>query len=65
MCRVGLGPVNRREGQRHGRRPSLPQLVHGLGLRHAQAPIKAEVRTAISKEAGDSVTIRLQQRLDA
>jgi hypothetical protein len=27
-------------------------------------PIKAEVRTAISKQAGDTVTIRLEQRLD-
>jgi hypothetical protein len=27
-------------------------------------PIKAEVRTAISKQAGDRVTVRLEQRLD-
>jgi hypothetical protein len=27
-------------------------------------PIKAEVRTAISKQAGDVVTVRLEQRLD-
>ena len=27
-------------------------------------PIKAEVRKAISKQAGDIVTVRLQQRLD-
>ena len=27
-------------------------------------PIKAEVRKAISKQAGDTVTVRLQQRLD-
>lgn len=27
-------------------------------------PIKAEVREAISKQAGDTVTVRLQQRLD-
>ena len=28
-------------------------------------PIKAEVRKAISKEAGDTVTVRLEERLDA
>ena len=27
-------------------------------------PIKAEVRRAIGKEAGDTVTVRLQERLD-
>jgi Domain of unknown function (DUF1905) len=27
-------------------------------------PIKAEVRKAIAKQAGDRVTVRLQQRLD-
>ncbi len=27
-------------------------------------PIKAEVRTAISKQAGDTVTVRLEERLD-
>ncbi len=27
-------------------------------------PIKAEVRKVISKEAGDTVTVRLEQRLD-
>lgn len=27
-------------------------------------PIKAEVRKAISKQAGDTVTVRLQERLD-
>ena len=29
-----------------------------------QAPIKADVRKAISKQAGDTVTIRLERRLD-
>ncbi len=28
-------------------------------------PVKGEVRTAIGKEAGDSVTVRLQERLEA
>ena len=27
-------------------------------------PVKAEIRRAIGKEAGDSVTIRLEERLD-
>ena len=27
-------------------------------------PIKAEVRKAIAKQAGDSVTVRLDERLD-
>lgn len=28
-------------------------------------PIKADVRAAISKQAGDTVTVRLERRLDA
>jgi Domain of unknown function (DUF1905) len=28
-------------------------------------PVKAEVRRAIGKEAGDSVTVRLDERIDA
>src|SRR5436190_18121145 len=28
-------------------------------------PIKADVRTAIAKQAGDTVTVRLEERLDA
>lgn len=35
-----------------------------LGDRTHKLPIKAEVRTAISKQAGDTVTVRLEQRLD-
>jgi hypothetical protein len=27
-------------------------------------PVKADVRAAIGKEAGDSVTVRLQERID-
>ena len=36
-----------------------------LGDGRHKLPIKAEVRKAIAKEAGDTVTIRLEERLDA
>ena len=35
-----------------------------LGDGRHKLPIKADVRTVISKQAGDTVTIRLEQRLD-
>jgi hypothetical protein len=35
-----------------------------LGDGRHKLPIKADVRKAISKQAGDSVTIRLERRLD-
>jgi hypothetical protein len=35
-----------------------------LGNGGHELPIKADVRKAISKQAGDTVTIRLDQRLD-
>ena len=35
-----------------------------LGDGRHKLPIKADVRKAISKQAGDTVTIRLAQRLD-
>ena len=64
----GLGRVLRHprpgEGHRHRRRPPVPQLVHGPRRRHATScPIKADVRKAIAKEAGDTVTVSLEERL--
>jgi hypothetical protein len=35
-----------------------------LGGGTHKLPIKADVRTAIAKQAGDTVTVRLEQRLD-
>jgi Domain of unknown function (DUF1905) len=35
-----------------------------LGDGRHKLPIKADVRKAISKEAGDTVTVRLDERLD-
>ena len=35
-----------------------------LGDGNHKLPIKADVRKAIAKEAGDTVTVRLEQRLD-
>jgi hypothetical protein len=36
-----------------------------LGDGRHKLPIKADVRKAIAKEAGDTVVVRLQERLDA
>ena len=35
-----------------------------LGDGRHKLPVKADVRKAIGKEAGDTVTVRLQERLD-
>ena len=36
-----------------------------LGDGTHKLPVKAEVRAVLAKEAGDTVTVRLEQRLDA
>ena len=36
-----------------------------LGDGRHKLPIKADLREAISKQAGDTVTVRLEERLDA
>jgi hypothetical protein len=36
-----------------------------LGDGRHMLPVKADVRKAIAKEAGDTVTVRLEERLDA
>jgi len=36
-----------------------------LGDGRHKLPIKADLRTAIAKQAGDTVTVRLEERLDA
>ncbi|MEA2829110.1 MAG: hypothetical protein QOG43_3549 [Actinomycetota bacterium] len=35
-----------------------------LGDGTHKLPVKAEVRSAVAKQAGDTVTVRLEQRLD-
>jgi hypothetical protein len=35
-----------------------------LGDGTHKLPVKAEVRAAVAKEAGDTVTVHLEQRLD-
>ena len=69
----GSGPVRgpaagvlRHPGTGQGRGTSagsLSQSSHGPRGRHAQLPVKADVRRAIGKEAGDTVTVRLEERL--
>jgi hypothetical protein len=54
----GLG-----QGHRDGGRPPLPEFVHGARRRHHKLPVKADVRRAIGKEAGDTVTVHLTERL--
>ena len=50
--------------QRHRRRPTVPELVHGARRRSHKLPIKADVAQAIAQDAGDTVTVQLKRRLD-
>ena len=50
-----------RQSEGHRGRSSLRELVHGDGKRAAHAPIKADVREAIGKEAGRRVTVVLTE----
>ena len=42
----------------------VPELVHGARRRHPQAPDQGRPAHAIDKQAGDEVTVHLEQRLD-
>ena len=59
-----FGTRGLRQGAWHRRRKPVPELLHGVGRRHPQAPIEADLRASIAKEAGDTVTVRLEERLD-
>ena len=52
-----------RQGARHDRRASVPELVDGAGDGTHKLPVKAEIRRAIGKEAGDTATVQLEERL--
>ena len=65
-----LAPLSRvlrrsrtRQGPRFDRRTSVPKLVHGMGDGTHKLPVKAEIRRAIGKEAGDNVAVQLEERL--
>jgi len=65
LARIGrvLRHARSRQGASLDRRARVPKLVHGDGRRHHKLPIKAEIRRAIGKEAGDTATVRLNERL--
>ena len=60
----GLRHAGARQGARDDRRQTVPELLHGDGRWDHKLPVKADVRKAIGKEAGDSVVVRIDERLE-
>jgi Domain of unknown function (DUF1905) len=44
---------------------SHSQFFHGTGDGTHKLPVKADIRKAIGKQAGDTVTVRLEERLES
>ena len=67
MSHAQLGGVFRDPGLVKSAARSMathPSSFMALGDGRHKLPIKADVRKAISKQAGDTVTIRLERRLE-
>ena len=53
-----------RQSARDRRRHAVYERIHGDGWRHHKLPVKADVRKAIGKQAGDTVKVHLEQRIE-